>query len=34
VKGERVALTLRFAKTGELQVELEVQALDAKRTHH
>ncbi len=34
VKGERVALTLRFAKAGELRVELEVQAVDSRRAHH
>lgn len=34
VKGERIPLTLRFEKGGELQVELEVQALDSRKAHH
>jgi copper(I)-binding protein len=34
VKGERIPLTLRFEKAGELQVELEVQALDSRKAHH
>ena len=33
-KGERIPLTLRFEKAGELQVELEVQALDSRKAHH
>ncbi len=33
-KGERVPLTLRFEKAGELRVELEVEALDARKGHH
>jgi copper(I)-binding protein len=33
-KGERIPLTLRFAKAGELRVELEVQALDSRKAHH
>lgn len=33
-KGERVPLTLRFEKAGELRVELEVEAMDAKKGHH
>jgi copper(I)-binding protein len=34
VKGERIPLTLSFEKAGELQVELEVQALDSRKAHH
>jgi copper(I)-binding protein len=34
VKGARVPLTLRFEKAGELQIELEVQALDSRKAHH
>jgi len=34
VKGDRVPLTLRFEKAGELQIELEVQALDSRKAHH
>ena len=34
VKGDRVPLTLHFERAGELQVELEVQAGDAKKAHH
>ena len=34
VKGERVLLTLHFEKAGELQIELEVQALDSRKAHH
>lgn len=33
-KGERVPLTLRFEKAGELRVELEVQAIDSRKPHH
>lgn len=34
VKGERIPLTLLFERAGELQVELEVQALDSRKAHH
>jgi periplasmic copper chaperone A len=34
VKGERVPLTLRFERAGELQLELEVQAADSRKAHH
>lgn len=34
VKGERVPLTLRFERAGELQIELEVQAGDSTKPHH
>jgi hypothetical protein len=34
VKGERVPLTLRFEKAGELRIELDVQALGSKKAHH
>ena len=34
VKGNRVPLTLRFERAGELQIELEVQARDSRRAHH
>ena len=33
-KGERVPLTLRFERAGELHVELEVQGLDSRKAHH
>lgn len=33
-KGERIPLTLRFERAGELKVELEVQAADSKRARH
>jgi hypothetical protein len=33
-KGERIPLTLRFERAGELVVALEVQAIDAKKPHH
>jgi copper(I)-binding protein len=33
-KGERIPLTLRFEKAGDLPVELEVQALDSRKAHH
>lgn len=34
VKGNRVPFTLHFERAGELQVELEVQAGDSKKSHH
>lgn len=34
VKGDRVPLTLRFERAGELQIELEVQAADSSKGHH
>jgi copper(I)-binding protein len=34
VKGESVPITLRFEKAGELQIELEVQALGSRKAHH
>lgn len=34
VKGERVPLSLRFEKAGELRIELEVQALGSRKAHH
>jgi periplasmic copper chaperone A len=34
VKGDRLPLTLRFERAGELQVELEVQAADTRKPHH
>jgi len=34
VKGDRVPLTLRFERAGELQIELEVQAADSRKGHH
>ena len=33
-KGERVPLTLRFERAGEIRVELEVQAADSRKAHH
>jgi copper(I)-binding protein len=33
-KGDRVPLTLRFERAGEIQVELEVQAADSRKPHH
>ena len=33
-KGERVPVTLRFERAGELQIDLEVQAGDSRRAHH
>lgn len=33
-KGERVPLTLRFERSGEVQVELEVQPADSAKAHH
>lgn len=34
VKGERIPLTLRFERAGELRVVFEVQASDSKKPHH
>jgi copper(I)-binding protein len=34
VKGERIPLTLRFERAGELEVQLEVQALGSMTPHH
>jgi copper(I)-binding protein len=34
VKGERVPVKLLFERTGELQIELEVQAADSRKPHH
>jgi copper(I)-binding protein len=33
-KGDRIPLTLRFERAGELQIELEVQPLDSRKPHH
>ena len=33
-KGERIALTLRFERAGELEVQLEVQELGSRQPHH
>ncbi len=33
-KGDRVPLTLRFERAGELTIELEVQAADSRKPHH
>jgi copper(I)-binding protein len=33
-KGERITLLLRFERSGELHVEVEVQSADSKRSHH
>jgi hypothetical protein len=33
-KGERFAVTLRFERAGELQVEVEVQDLGSRHPHH
>ena len=33
-KGDRVPLTLRFERAGEVPMELEVQGLDSHRAHH
>ena len=33
-KGERFPVTLRFERAGELQVEVEVQELGARKPHH
>ena len=33
-KGERIPLTLRFERAGEVQVEVEVQAADSRKPHH
>jgi len=33
-KGDRLAMTLRFERAGELQVELEVQELGSRHPHH
>jgi copper(I)-binding protein len=32
--GERIPLTLRFERAGELKIELEIQPGDSKRPHH
>lgn len=34
VSGERIPLTLRFERAGELSIELEVQAGDSGKPHH
>lgn len=34
VKGERVPLTLRFERAGELEIEIEVQAGGSTKPHH
>lgn len=34
VKGERIPLTLRFERAGELNIELEVQPADSAKPHH
>ena len=34
VGGDRIPLTLRFERAGELQIELEVQAGDSGKPHH
>jgi len=34
VKGDRIPLTLRFERAGEVLVELEVQAADSRMPHH
>ena len=33
-KGDRVPLTLRFERAGELTIELELQAADSRKPHH
>ncbi|HUF81334.1 MAG TPA: copper chaperone PCu(A)C [Burkholderiales bacterium] len=33
-KGDRIPITLRFERAGELKIELEVQSGDARRPHH
>lgn len=33
-KGERIPLTLRFERAGDLRFELEVQAMDSRKAHH
>src|SRR5688572_17823341 len=33
-KGERIPLTLRFERAGEVPMELEVQGLDSRKAHH
>ena len=33
-KGDRIPLTLRFERAGELAIELEVQPADSRRPHH
>jgi copper(I)-binding protein len=33
-KGERFPVTLRFERAGELQVEVEVQDIGARKPHH
>ncbi len=33
-KGDRVPLTLRFERAGEVPMELEVQGLDSRKAHH
>lgn len=33
-KGERIPMTLRFERAGELLIELEVQELGSRRPHH
>jgi hypothetical protein len=32
--GDRVPITLRFERAGEVQIEIEVQAGDSRRAHH
>ena len=34
VAGERIPLTLRFERAGELKIEVEVQAGESKKAHH
>jgi copper(I)-binding protein len=34
LKGERIILLLRFERSGELRIEVEVQGADSKRSHH
>jgi copper(I)-binding protein len=33
-KGERFAMTLRFERAGELEVQFEVQELGSRQPHH
>jgi periplasmic copper chaperone A len=34
LKGERIVLVLRFERSGELRIEIEVQSADSKRSRH
>ena len=34
LKGDRIVLLLRFERSGELRVEVEVQSIDSKRRNH